>query len=184
MTHDERIEEVARAIWNAESVRAAGRARCIDWLDVSERHRSDYIFLATAAFAAAGVEEMVIAAAPDMLQEIATLRAELAEARNRISQLEAARIGYAKEFPVDDEGLPDAGSIHQNIRKLKAELAEARRERDRLREAVEQAPHAPTCQSLYIDIVGGLREPFSFEGLRHVARPCNCWKRAALEGKP
>jgi hypothetical protein len=116
--------------------------------------------------------------------EIEKLRAELAEARNRISQLEAARIGYAKEFPVDDEGLPDAGSIHQNIRKLKAELAEARRERDRLREAVEQAPHAPTCQSLYIDIVGGLREPFSFEGLRHVARPCNCWKRAALEGKP
>jgi hypothetical protein len=61
---------------------------------------------------------------------------------------------------------------------------ELERERDRLREAVEQAPHAPTCQSLYIDIVGGLREPFSFEGLRHVARPCNCWKRAALEDKP
>jgi len=64
--------------------------------------------------------------------EIEKLRAELAEARNRISQLEAARIGYAKEFPVDDEGLPDAGSIHQNIRKLKAELAEARRDSELL----------------------------------------------------
>jgi hypothetical protein len=63
MTHDERIEAMARAIWNAESVRAASRDRCIDWLDVSERHRSDYIFLATAALAAAGVEEMIREAA-------------------------------------------------------------------------------------------------------------------------
>ncbi|MGQ7904990.1 hypothetical protein [Burkholderia sp. BC1] len=44
---------------------------------------------------------------------------------NRVSQLEAARIGYANEFPMDAEGLPNVGSIHENIRKLKAELEAA-----------------------------------------------------------
>ncbi|MBU9635470.1 hypothetical protein C6Q15_28215 [Burkholderia multivorans] len=37
----------------------------------------------------------------------------------------SARIGYASEFPLDAEGLPDIGNIHANIRKLKAELEAA-----------------------------------------------------------
>lgn len=42
--------------------------------------------------------------------------------------LRAARIAYAKEFPLDAEGEPDVGSIHANIRSLVAE-------RDALKEA-------------------------------------------------
>jgi len=142
MTHDERIEEVARAIWNAESVRAAGRARCIDWLDVSERHRSDYIFLATAAFAAAGVEEMVIAAAPDMLQEIATLRAELAEAQSECAHLQELVIRQGEKLRAVVNALrgpppPDtAWSVHDAPElavATVAELAEARRDVEALR---------------------------------------------------
>ena len=34
--------------------------------------------------------------------------------------LKAARYAYATEFPLDEEGQPDVGSIHQNIRALKA----------------------------------------------------------------
>ena len=36
----------------------------------------------------------------------------------------AQRMAYAGEFPPDQDGLPDTGSIHQNIRKLRAENAE------------------------------------------------------------
>ena len=44
----------------------------------------------------------------------------------RIAELEAARIAYAREFPVNADGDPDVGSIHANIRALKAELAAAK----------------------------------------------------------
>lgn len=44
----------------------------------------------------------------------------------RITEMEAARIAYASEFPVNADGDPDVGSIHANIRKLKAELAAAK----------------------------------------------------------
>lgn len=39
----------------------------------------------------------------------------------RIAELEAARIAYASEFPPNQDGEPDVGSIHENIRKLKAD---------------------------------------------------------------
>lgn len=41
----------------------------------------------------------------------------------RITELEAARYAYASEFPPNEDGEPDKGSIHQNIRALKAENA-------------------------------------------------------------
>ncbi|MBD9433210.1 hypothetical protein IB257_25005 [Achromobacter sp. ACM03] len=41
----------------------------------------------------------------------------------RVQQLEAARIAYAREFPPDENGDPDVGSIHANIRKLKSQVA-------------------------------------------------------------
>ena len=47
---------------------------------------------------------------------------ELVKAKARISELEAARIAYASEFPLTDDGDPDIGSIHTNIRKLKAQV--------------------------------------------------------------
>jgi hypothetical protein len=47
---------------------------------------------------------------------------------DEISGLRAARIAYASEFPLNEDGEPDVGSIHANIRALKqrAEQAEAR----------------------------------------------------------
>ena len=48
----------------------------------------------------------------------------IAELVARVSMLESARIAYASEFSPDGEGLPDAGSIHQNIRALKTRVAE------------------------------------------------------------
>jgi hypothetical protein len=56
-------------------------------------------------------------------------------------------------------------------------------DRDRLRAAIEQAPHGADCPSNRIDIVGGVRELGAFTELSYVARDCNCWKRAALEAK-
>lgn len=41
----------------------------------------------------------------------------------RINELEAARMAYANEFPLNSEGEPDVGNIHENIRAIKAELA-------------------------------------------------------------
>lgn len=52
----------------------------------------------------------------------------------RIAELEAARFAYASEFGVDDEGLPDKGSIHANIRAIKAERDALRAELARMRE--------------------------------------------------
>jgi hypothetical protein len=43
--------------------------------------------------------------------------------KQRINELEAARIAYASEFPPDAEGDPDVGNIHANIRALKKQLA-------------------------------------------------------------
>lgn len=51
-------------------------------------------------------------------RELEHLRAQLKEATERIHGLEAARIAYAKEFPLKN-GEPDVGNIHQNIRDLK-----------------------------------------------------------------
>lgn len=46
---------------------------------------------------------------------------DLVADRQRIAELEAARIAYASEFPPNKDGEPDVGSIHENIRKLKTE---------------------------------------------------------------
>ncbi|QVQ26800.1 hypothetical protein [Achromobacter deleyi] len=46
---------------------------------------------------------------------------------SRATGLEAARTAYASEFPADENGDPDVGSIHANIRKLKGEAAECQK---------------------------------------------------------
>ena len=58
------------------------------------------------------------------LSEIAKLRAER-------DALAAARIAYATEFPINDDGEPDVENVHANIRALKVD-------RDALAEDVEQ----------------------------------------------
>src|SRR5690606_17895298 len=57
--------------------------------------------------------------------------AEIEALRAEVSELRAARIAYASEFPATKDGGPDTGNIHTNIRSLKARaerLAEALRE--------------------------------------------------------
>lgn len=72
---------------------------------------------------------------PDGDLKVAALDAALALLRQqpsleasqaRMGQLEAARFSYAREFPPDESGEPDVGSIHANIRKLKAQVASSR----------------------------------------------------------
>lgn len=48
----------------------------------------------------------------------------VAQLEERNSGLEAARLAYASEFPLNSKGEPDVGSIHQNIRKLKSYYAQ------------------------------------------------------------
>lgn len=44
---------------------------------------------------------------------------ELRRLHIEVGQYKAARIGYASEFPVNAEGLPDVENIHRNIRNMK-----------------------------------------------------------------
>ena len=61
----------------------------------------------------------------------------------RTEGLEAARVAYAKEFPLKD-GEPDVGSVHENIRKLKAEKV-------KLRELVDKVGNWLTALGPHID---------------------------------
>ena len=49
-----------------------------------------------------------------------TLMREVLELRRQIDSLNAARIAYANEFPLTEDGEPDVGNIHANIRRLKS----------------------------------------------------------------
>src|SRR5690606_29180302 len=49
------------------------------------------------------------------------LQAECEKLKSELDSHKAARLAYASEFPLDGDGNPDVGSIHQNIRTLKAE---------------------------------------------------------------
>ncbi|MCZ8434545.1 hypothetical protein [Achromobacter ruhlandii] len=60
-------------------------------------------------------------------------------AKERISSLEAARMAYAKEFPLNAEGEPDVGNIHKNIRDTKQRLDSAMKALRRARLALAAA---------------------------------------------
>lgn len=47
---------------------------------------------------------------------------ELRRLHERVLSLEAARIAYANEFPLNKDGEPDVENIHANIRKLKSNI--------------------------------------------------------------
>lgn len=55
------------------------------------------------------------------------MQAEINDLRSENSSLRASRIAYANEFPLNANGEPDVGSIHQNIRALKAENSRLRK---------------------------------------------------------
>jgi hypothetical protein len=58
-------------------------------------------------------------------RELALL-AKVERLERELSEYKAARYAYASEFPLDANGDPDVGSIHENIRKLMRENAELR----------------------------------------------------------
>lgn len=68
----------------------------------------------------------------NVLHHTAPLQAEIEALRAEVSELRAARIAYASEFPEAEDGSPDTGNIHKNIRLLKARA-------ERLAEAVVRA---------------------------------------------
>ena len=59
---------------------------------------------------------------PPVIEDVDALLRENRELRLRIDALNAARIAYASEFPLTEDGEPDVGNIHANIRRLKAQL--------------------------------------------------------------
>lgn len=53
------------------------------------------------------------------------------EFKKRIAELESARMAYACEFQLNEDGEPDVDNVHANIRKLKTDNA-------KLQEALSQ----------------------------------------------
>lgn len=72
----------------------------------------------------------------------ATCRLDESEAER--DALKAARIAYASEFPLNSDGEPDVGSIHQNIRALKAKLARVRE----IADAAAKEEHSPAIEKI------------------------------------
>lgn len=64
MTDDARVERVAEALWQAESVRARGGPRLVAWTDESNHTREQWRFMARAAIAAAEPRWQPIETAP------------------------------------------------------------------------------------------------------------------------
>lgn len=87
---------------------------------------------------AAEVRAELVAERDEARTEAGALIRQRDAACQGIATLQAARRALASEFPPDEEGDPDVGSIHENIRKLKAATDEARTEVERLREGIER----------------------------------------------
>lgn len=73
-----------------------------------------------------------------------------------------------------DAALMRAG--HQ-IAQLQQRITELTAERDRLRAAIEKAPHVGTCS-----LIMHLQDKVRMNGTTQWLPICDCWKREALEG--
>lgn len=60
----------------------------------------------------------------ELPEDAVLLYLEPRQLAERVSSLEAARIAYASEFPLNDDGEPDVGNIHANIRQLASQRAD------------------------------------------------------------
>lgn len=74
-----------------------------------------------------GIDQSVGDAAM-IIARIEQLERQLADSKDEVAGLKAARWAYASEFALTVDDCPDVGSIHQNIRALKKELAEAKQD--------------------------------------------------------
>lgn len=72
------------------------------------------------------------------LSDYEALQAECERLKSELDSHKAARIAYASEFPLDEDGNPDVGSIHQNIRTLKSECEKLRQAFDKLCEVNDE----------------------------------------------
>lgn len=90
----------------------------------------------------------------------------IAELQQHIATLETATHAEANEAALTAFAAR-CERLQGRVKKLEAERDAAVAERDRLREAIEKAPHDSECASLLPDLPGNIRE-------------CNCWKRTAL----
>jgi hypothetical protein len=93
----------------------------------------------------------------------ATIR--IVELEAQVAGFEAARFAYASEFPLDEEGFPDKGSIHQNIRELKKQRDEALHQVQVLREALS------TCQSSKTSMHQSFNEMLVNQALSEIPSP-------------
>jgi hypothetical protein len=83
--------------------------RLADAMDSVNTNNADSLFVQMAAKSAA-----------------AELR-RLSGVEQELEAHKAARMAYASEFPLNKDGEPDVGNIHQNIRAMKAELEALKR---------------------------------------------------------
>lgn len=87
--------------------------------------------------------------------EITRLRDALAAMTAERDAFAASRIGYASEFPLDENGEPDVGNIHANIRLLKLERDAAYAKG--LEDAAQVADGAPDWTDHACDIAAAIR---------------------------
>lgn len=100
-------------------------------------------------------------ASREELEDIARLIAQAPDLKNRVSQLTAARVGYASEFPFNEEGEPDVGNIHKNIREMKEHLELAKEAFKTLKEETDKVMSGQ--QSAYT-VVAAINEALKQKG--------------------
>lgn len=101
---------------------------------------------------------------------IADLQSQLAEAQQERDRNKEMMDGYYHE----------AANAYEKLRKAEAELAAEKARADRLEAAIEKADHDDGCASL--DCVLCDADVLFHEGPCYKPKPCDCWKREALEG--
>lgn len=100
-------------------------------------------------------------ASREELEEIAQLIQQTPDLKNRVSQLTAARIAYANEFPLNEDGETDVGNIHRNIREMKDTLQKAKEGLETLKEETDKVIAGK--QSAYI-LVAAINEALRQKG--------------------
>lgn len=106
--------------------------------------------------------------AADVLDDLVS---ELDSVTRERDVLRAARIAYASEFPLNEDGEPDVGNVHANIRKLKAYVEkmsgiEFAKNVEKLLAKVPRAPNAITFEKGWelLDGLQRLAEEFYEDG--------------------
>lgn len=124
--------------WETYEALQAELKHAKEWRDLAmqfDRHRMSAISLLRALLDGTATEQdchEFLRAPPlsalEITERVETQQAECEKLKSELDSHKAARIAYASEFPLDKDGNPDVGSIHQNIRTLKAECDQLRKD--------------------------------------------------------